>query len=163
MSELSPHTEFYEFAAIPPRYVALWCVRPARTGGGGTTLADGYRFLEGFTAQDRLKLLNEEREWRSRPTLEMEGVEPASCRAPALRKNGEDLVMRFSTFDLRRDRELTSRYIDTGRAFFGANRITVDIEQYAILIWDNWRMMHARTAFTDPQRHLRRILIGAAK
>jgi hypothetical protein len=31
--ELTPHTESYEFEGLPPRYVALWCVRPAEGPG----------------------------------------------------------------------------------------------------------------------------------
>src|SRR5437016_4825283 len=36
MRELTPHTESYEFEGLPPRYVALWCVRPAEGPGGET-------------------------------------------------------------------------------------------------------------------------------
>src|SRR6266545_5618186 len=49
MAELTPHTEWYEFPGLPPRYVALWCIRPAAGQGGETTLADGYVMLDLFT------------------------------------------------------------------------------------------------------------------
>ncbi|MFE5854803.1 TauD/TfdA family dioxygenase [Streptomyces sp. NPDC056500] len=161
-SAATPHTEFYEFPGIPPRYVALWCIRPAVPDGGATTLADGYRFLAGFTADERLRLSSEDRDWRSRPTLSAEGIAPASCRTPVLVQHRGRVVMRFSTRDLTRDGELTSAYIDRGQEFFNSHHIAVRLEERAILIWDNWRMIHARTAFDDRRRHLRRILIGEA-
>ncbi|MEU5403829.1 TauD/TfdA family dioxygenase [Streptomyces sp. NPDC005963] len=161
-SAATPHTEFYEFPDIPPRYVALWCIRPALPDGGATTLADGYRFLAEFTTDERSRLFDEIRDWRSRPTLAAEGIAPTSCRTPALVRHHGRLVMRFSTRDLHRDGELTSAYIDRGQEFFNAHHIAVRLEQRSLLIWDNWRMIHARTAFDDRRRHLRRILIGEA-
>lgn len=45
MRKLEPHTEWYEASGVPPRYVALWCVREAQGEGGETVIADGYSFL----------------------------------------------------------------------------------------------------------------------
>ncbi len=75
MAELTPHTEWHEFPGPPPRYVALWCVHPARGPGGETTLADGYRLLEDYTLPERERLTLDIRQWRSRPTLAREGVQ----------------------------------------------------------------------------------------
>ncbi len=56
--------------------------------------------------------------------------------------------------------DLSQHWISTGRAFFEANKISIKIDRGGPLVWDNWRMLHARNAFTDPRRHLRRVLIA---
>lgn len=158
-SELVPHTEWYEFSGIPPRYLALWCVRPAEGPGGETTLADGYRFLELFTDAEREKLFSEAREWRSQKTLEREGVYQTT-HEPVLAKSSDRLVLRFSTLFLVPADPLTAHYIEAGGEFFKENHVTIRIGQGDILIWDNWRMLHARNGFSDRKRHLRRVLIA---
>jgi alpha-ketoglutarate-dependent taurine dioxygenase len=55
------------------------------------------------------------------------------------------------------------RYVIEGRRHFETTRIAIKVERGGLLIWDNWRMMHALNAFTDPRRHLRRVLIGTAE
>lgn len=156
---LTPHTESYEFPGLPPRYVALWCVRPTQGEGGETTLADGYRFLECFDPIEQRALHTNIYEWRSRPSLAREGV-IMSARHPILTQHPAGLVMRYSNLDLVRSDDLVERYIDDGLYFFNATRFAVKIERNAVLIWDNWRMLHARNAFTDRNRLLRRILIA---
>jgi hypothetical protein len=64
-SELTPHTEWFEFPGLPPRYVALWCVHRARGRGGATTLADGRPILRHFTSAEMQRLLTVEHEWMS--------------------------------------------------------------------------------------------------
>lgn len=158
-AELTPHTEWYEFPGLPPRYVALWCVQPASGTGGETTLADGYALLDQFTPVERAQLAARARAWRSRPTLAREGVDQA-VRQPILEAHAGRTVIRFSMLDLQPDDDLTERYVATGREFFETTRTAIKIARGAVLIWDNWRMLHARTAFTDPRRHLRRVLIA---
>ena len=154
-SEVTPHTEWYEFSDLPPRYVALWCVSPADGPGGETTLADGYRILELFSPAQRQQMFSTIQEWTSHV---LKGVHIG--RHPILAMYSDTLVLRFSTNDLRRDNELSARYIDIGVDFFRAHRMEFRIARGAILIWDNWRMLHARNRFTDRGRHLRRVLIG---
>jgi alpha-ketoglutarate-dependent taurine dioxygenase len=70
--------------------------------------------------------------------------------------------MRYSNQDIVRvDDGLLPRYIDGGRQFFEAAKLPIRIARNAVLIWDNWRMMHARNGFTDRNRHLRRVLLAA--
>ncbi|GAA1791276.1 TauD/TfdA family dioxygenase [Planosporangium flavigriseum] len=158
--ELTPHTESYEFEGIPPRYVALWCVRPAEGPGGETTLADGHRFLQQFSADDQDLMRSRVYEWRSSPSLASQGVR-ISARHPILEPHDDGLVMRYSNQDIVRvDDGLLPRYVDGGRQFFDANKRAIRIERNAALIWDNWRMMHARNGFGDRSRHLRRVLIA---
>jgi alpha-ketoglutarate-dependent taurine dioxygenase len=81
---------------------------------------------------------------------------------PILECHDDGLVMRYSNQDIVRvDDGLLPRYVDGGRQFFEANKRAVRIERNAVLIWDNWRMMHARNGFRDRNRHLRRVLIAA--
>ncbi|MEV0976599.1 TauD/TfdA family dioxygenase [Streptomyces sp. NPDC049915] len=50
---LTPHSEGYDFAVAPPRYIALWCVTPADGPGGETTLADTRPWVEALSAEER--------------------------------------------------------------------------------------------------------------
>jgi hypothetical protein len=159
MAELTPHTEWYEFPGSPPRYVALWCVHPAEGPGGETTLADGYALLERFSTGDREQLILNIRQWRSRPTLAREGVEEIAYH-PVLEVHDGTLLLRFSTLDMLADDDLSRKWISSGREFVEVTRIPIKLGQGALLIWDNWRMPHARNAFADPRRHLRRVLIA---
>jgi hypothetical protein len=157
---ITPHTEWYEFAGRPPRYVALWGVFPARGPGGETLLADGYRFLETFAPADQRRMRTDSQRWRSTPTLARYGV-GRLVRHPILEPHPQTPILRFSTHDLIADSEFAASYIATGLGFFAEHHLTFKIAENAVLIWDNWRMLHGRTAFTDRRRLLRRVLIGA--
>lgn len=159
MAELTPHTEWYEFPGLSPRYVALWCVRPAEGPGGETTLADGYGLLDGYSLAEREQLTIGMRQWRSRPILAREGVQEVAYH-PIVEVHGQTVLLRFSTLDMLADDDLSQRWISDGRAYFEANRTPIKIDRGGLLVWDNWRMLHARNAFTDPRRHLRRALIA---
>jgi len=159
MAELTPHTEWYEFPGLSPRYVALWCVQPAEGPGGETTLADGYRLLDDYTMQERERLTIDIRQWRSTPTLAREGVQEVAYH-PIIEIHRSTVLLRFSTLDMLTDDALSQRWVHHGRAFFEANKIGIKIERDGLLLWDNWRMLHARNGFSDPRRHLRRVLIA---
>jgi alpha-ketoglutarate-dependent taurine dioxygenase len=161
MKMLPPHTEWYEASGVPPRYVAIWCVREARGEGGETAIADGYSFLRGFSAQDQRLLQERQYEWY--------GVSNGSGGPPAatphhsiLEPHPDGLIMRYSVQLLQRvkDDSLVSHYIAGGASFFEAECIPISIARNSVLLWDNWRMMHARRAFNDPERHLRRVLLA---
>lgn len=162
MKKLQPHTEWYEAAGVPPRYVALWCVREARGEGGETVIADGYRFLKEFSAQDQQLLQECQYEWYGVSNLSG-GPPDATPHHPILERHPDGLIMRYSTQLLQRvkDDSLASLYIAGGARFFEAQCISVSITRNSVLLLDNWRMMHARRAFSDPERHLRRILLAA--
>ena len=44
-------------------------------------------------------------------------------------------------------------------AFLGV--VSIAYAERDMLVWDNWRLLHARNAFSDRSRHLRRIQIAA--
>lgn len=161
MDELNPHTEWYEFAGIPPRYVALWGVRAAAGGGGETTLADGYGLLEEFSEADRDQLHHRVYEWYGLPATNG-GAPLDPVLHPVLEHHPDGLILRFSSKYVQRlDDGLIPRYIDVGRQYFHDHHVAIAIATHDVLVWDNWRMLHARNSFTDPRRHLRRMLLAA--
>ncbi len=161
MKKLDPHTEWYEASGVPPRFVALWCVHEARGEGGETAIADGYAFLKEFSAQDQRLLRERQYEWYGVSNFSGGPPNPTPHHS-ILERHPDGLIMRYSTQLLQRvkDDGLASRYIAGGASFFEAECLSVSITRNSVLVWDNWRMMHARRAFSDPERHLRRVLLA---
>ncbi len=164
VTALPPHTEWYEFPGLPPRYVVLWCVHHANGLGGETTLADGHRLLGHFTSDERAELSRRVYRWGSRypEALAKRGIHGLGHNK-ILDEYEDSVVMRFSTYDLEVTDELSARYIKVGGRFFEENHVAIKIERGTMLIWDNWRMLHSRNAFADRRRHLRRVLIGTVE
>jgi len=92
---LAPHTEGYELAGRPPRYLALWCVRPAKGPGGETTLADGYAFLRRFSPGDRQRLREVRYEWHASEGLARHGIALRAVHPPLADHDGR-LILRYS-------------------------------------------------------------------
>jgi alpha-ketoglutarate-dependent taurine dioxygenase len=161
MQKLLPHTDWYESPGTPPRYVALWCIRASHRGGGETTLADGYSFLRRFSIQDQELMHERQYEWHGVPNISG-GPPEAAIQHPILEHHSDGLIMRYSSRLLQHivGDTLVSRYINDGAGFFAAEHISISITRNSVLLWDNWRMMHARNAFNDPERHLRRLLLA---
>ncbi|KZM69638.1 hypothetical protein AWN90_07620 [Nocardia terpenica] len=166
MKPLVPHTEHFEFAGLPPRYIALWAVTPAQGPGGETTLADGYELLGTFSPEQRAAMSVREFEWRSPMSLTAEGVHEAA-RHPIAEHTPWGIVLRFSGREMRyrtqdgeyADDSLLTEYRDRGLRHFERTCRSVKIAQNALLVWDNWRMYHSRNGFSDPRRHLRRVML----
>lgn len=162
MQKLLPHTDWYEAPGVPPRYVALWCVRASHGGDGETTLADGYSFLTTFSAQDQELMHERQYEWHGVSNT-AGGPPVAAVQHPILEYHPDGLIIRYSSRLLQHvpADDLLSRYINGAASFFAAEHIPVPISRNSVLLWDNWRMIHARNAFNDPERHLRRLLLAA--
>ncbi|WP_405587763.1 TauD/TfdA family dioxygenase [Streptomyces sp. NBC_01190] len=157
---LTPHTEGYDFALLPPRYIALWCVTPAEGPGGETTLADTRPWLEAMTEAESRHLHTTEYDWKTTEGVQRLGLD-LHTRHPVLEERGEDTIVRFSCNNLLRAEDdpavgLQRRWQEA----FGRDHIAVDYRAGDMLVWDNWRLLHARNAFTDRNRHLRRIQIA---
>jgi len=161
MKALTPHTECFEYSGQPPRCVALWCVRPTAGPGGETTLADGHAFLHTFSERDVRLMYSRVFEWRSPASLGLSGISMAA-RHPILSAEPDGLLMRYSSREMYQIEpahdDLYQRYVMGGIRFFADRRTAVAIERNALLIWDNWRIIHSRNAFSDPRRHLARIM-----
>ncbi|MER5771896.1 TauD/TfdA family dioxygenase [Streptomyces sp. NPDC001985] len=159
---LVPHTEGYEFHGAPPRYMALWCVRPASGLGGETTMLDGNRILREFTEEERKRFTETVYAWKSTEGLARRGVRQ-NAEHPVLEEIDGELVIRFSYNNLivPEGDELTARLLERGKEIYDENHIAVEYRERDMIVWDNWRMLHSRNAFDDPARHLKRVQIAA--
>lgn len=159
--ELMPHTECYEFEGDPPRYLALWCVVPPRDGRGKTTLVDGYAFLETLSEAEREHLATREFGFVSTPGLKAMDLDRAARHPVVEERGGQPLILRFSAqcIDHQEDPVFLSvrrRLLD----FFEREHVAIGYERGDLLVWDNHRVLHSRTHFTDRRRHLRRVWVG---
>lgn len=159
---LLPHTEAYEYAGQPPRYLALWCLHQAEGPGGETTLADGSEWLKSFSDQELEIMRTRPYEWRSTEGLARMGIHWQTSHRILEEDRGRE-ILRYSANNVMSvdDDGFLPRFIESGLEFFDRTHVAVRIERNGLLLWDNWRMMHSRTAFKDPGRHLKRVLISA--
>ena len=97
MKALSPHTECFEYSGLPPRCIALWCVRPAMSPGG-ETLADGHAFLAEFSQHD-IRLMHSQVSNSSPRSLSLTGIS-MSARHPILSDERDGLLMRYSSREM---------------------------------------------------------------
>jgi alpha-ketoglutarate-dependent taurine dioxygenase len=161
-NELRVHTEA-SYLSLPPKYLALWCVQPAQCGGGFTTLADGEEFLRTLTEQEQKLLLKPRYKFANKDRTR-------KITAPILEFYQHKLMFRFSFNILAHDnpspnistkatisdpflKDICHRFVK----FFEDRHIAVRMEKNSLLIWDNYRMLHARTKYSDSSRHLERI------
>ncbi len=159
--KLNPHTECYEFEGTPPRYLALWCVHPASCGGGLTTLADGYRFIEQLSDSDR-RYVSEKRF----PYCSSSGIQASNlgrvAEHPMYDTSSQDRpIVRYSFNCMQRDgdarmEEIAQRF----KQFFHDTCVGIEWKKNAFLIWDNFRILHSRTAYKDRARELRRVWLS---
>jgi alpha-ketoglutarate-dependent taurine dioxygenase len=162
----------------PPRYLALHCRVMARCGNGHTELADAAAFVAGLDAAMRQAVYSEPVEWIARNSA---GGLGAGVRRPIVEhtQDGRELH-RFSynlltaglydpDVDAEADPEnlpLGARGVDLAEqavAHFRANRVSILIPQDSILLWDNHRILHARSAYKDVRRHLTRYWLDGAR
>lgn len=159
--ELMPHTECYEFTDLPPKYLALWCLEPASDPGGQTTLADMYGFLATLSEAEREELARREYEFVSSAGVQdMElGV---TARHPVLEHRDElPDVVRFSyNCVVHADDPFLLDIRERVLAYFKDNHVAVEYARGDLLIWNNHRTVHSRTAYSDRGRHLRRIWLA---
>jgi alpha-ketoglutarate-dependent taurine dioxygenase len=157
---LTPHSEGYDFEVLPPRYIALWCVHPAEGDGGETTLADTRPWVDDLPVDERERLAKQEYDWKTTDGVRRLGLD-LNTRHPVLAEFADTTVVRFSCNNLLRDDddpvvalqgEWQDRYL--------REHVAVPYRRNDMLVWDNWRLLHARNAFSDRRRHLRRIQIG---
>lgn len=159
---LTPHTECYEFESAPPKYLALWCIKAAECGGGQTTLADGYAFISSLTAEEQERLSSRRYEFFSTPGLQESQIRLAARHFVYDRYafEGEPIV-RFSSACMNDEGDpfmidIKHRFV----AFFDQTCEKISYKKNSLLLWDNWRMLHARTSFKDQTRHLKRVWLA---
>lgn len=156
---LTPHTEGYDFEIVPPRYIALWCVHPASGPGGETTLADSRPWIESLSDDDRKYFEHTEYRWKTTDGVRRLGLD-LETRHPILEEIDGTMVTRFSCNNLlHEDDERAVELQQHWHGRFDEEHIAIHYDRNDMLVWDNWRLLHARNAFSDRSRHLRRIQI----
>ncbi len=172
---IQPHTEAPVFAP-PPRYLALYCHYQARCGGGYTDFADGLEFIDSLPTD--LKAVAAQTPIDFSGSRLPSGEKSLVVSTPMLSqgKNNKP-IFRFSynVFfydDLHpviesaggREADHGNQYLKTlaqlGFDFFHQNQSKVLIPPNGLLIWDNHRMLHARSQYEDKGRHLTRFWIN---
>jgi alpha-ketoglutarate-dependent taurine dioxygenase len=159
---LMPHTECYEFDGLPPKYLALWCVVPAADGGGETMLADMYHFLDLLSDDERAHLAGQVCRFVSSPGLQEMDLGSAARHCMVALRAGRPSVVRFSYPCMSTDDPLLLDIRERVVRFFEENRVAIRFAPRALLIWDNHRMLHSRSGYTDRNRHLRRVWLAEA-
>lgn len=158
---LTPHTEGYDFRIVPPRYIALWCLQPAEGPGGETTLADTQPWLEALTVDERTRLESCCYEWKTTEGVQRLGLD-LHTKHPVLENHDGQMIVRFSCNNLIRDDDDPVAELQVlWQQAFDRDYIAIDYQRNDMLVWDNWRLLHARNAFSDRRRHLRRIQVAA--
>jgi len=155
---LTPHTECYEWSGLPPRHLALWCVVPGEGDGGQTTLGDGLAFLDTLSEEERTAMATREWDFVSSDGLQQMHLGRAARHPMLERRAGAPPVLRFTCrciADPDGDPFLADMRQRLVR-FFDETHIAVTYEPNALLVWDNHRMLHSRTGYSDVRRHLRR-------
>ncbi len=157
---LTPHSEGYDFAVTPPRYIALWCVTPAHGPGGETTLLDTRPLVAALSETQRTDLLKTQYAWKTTEGVRRMGLD-LKTRHPILEEHPDGEIVRFSCNNLiREDADPVAELQRRWHGAFDRGHVAVQYRERDMLVWDNWRMLHARNAFSDRSRHLRRIQIA---
>jgi Taurine catabolism dioxygenase TauD, TfdA family len=173
--EIFVHTEAPGWDPVP-KYLALYCHRQARCGGGQTTLCDGRQFLRLLDDRERDLVYHRElafpgaygrtggAEWTTVATMVSRGVDGAEIirfsythlmfgdyTPPA------DLVAPLDRLPLGPEGVALAR---RGSEIFRRHCLALLIPDNGMLIWDNHRMLHARASYIDHERHLTRFFVG---
>ncbi|MBD0742201.1 TauD/TfdA family dioxygenase [Streptomyces sp. CBMA152] len=158
-----------------PRHLALYCHRQARCGGGHTDLLD-LKVLEKLLSLAEHALLTGSR--IAFPGPPDDAGRSTTVTVPMLYQEEDGRpVLRFSynlltaaDYDASLDARADPERLPLGRAgaelayraseLFDQYRTQVLVPDGHLLIWDNQRMLHARSAYTDERRHLTRYWIA---
>ncbi len=168
---LLPHLEASDYQN-PPKYLALWCKKPANCGGGMTTLAYVEGFVKTLTEAEKKKLMETRHYFGASGGVHANRTEGAIH--PILSFSGNKPILRFSCNYIKYGdyspdpenlkpftpdpflAEITDRFID----YYEQNHLAIRMAQYSCLLWDNECMAHARTTYSDATRELERIFLG---
>lgn len=157
---LYPHSEGYDFEGLPPRYLALWCETPNTGAGGETTLADARQWAASLDKDDYAYLRERVFEWQTTDAMRHLGLD-LHPRHPVVDEHPDGTIVRYSFNNLiQEDDERIGPLLAGAKEHFEREHVAIQYERRDMLVFDNWRMLHARNAFTDTGRHLRRIQIA---
>ncbi|QDY80281.1 TauD/TfdA family dioxygenase [Streptomyces qinzhouensis] len=160
------HTEAPGWSA-PPRFLALHCHVQAACGGGQTAVADLRAFIADLDEETRRLVCERPIDWPSyvvgdpgvrRPIIEATVRHPIIRMSYNLLKTGAYAPSVDEAKDPR-SCPLGSQGVDLADRvleFFRLTKTSLLIPEGAILLWDNQRLLHARSAYSDLRRHLTR-------
>lgn len=151
------HTEMNEFS-VPPDYVALFCVRNSHNGGL-LKLVDSHKLIRRLSETELKKLEDVVLKFRAKKSIEQD-YGHIEQQAPILSlddSNGS--TIRFSkNAEVVNDKEVVSWFSEK------IESLTVTLNRQMkpneLLIWDNARILHGRSKFTDKDRLLWRICLS---
>ncbi|MGW7002421.1 TauD/TfdA family dioxygenase [Streptomyces sp. NPDC054933] len=162
----------------PPRYLALHCRVQAKCGSGHTELADARAFVAQLGEADRRLVYERTVDWVGHNTG---GTGSSGVRRPAVERTADGReIVRFSYnlltaghYDPPVDAEVRPEDLPLGAAgielarqaeeFFREHKVSVLIPEDSVLVWDNQRMLHARSSYTDVRRHLTRYWLAEGR
>lgn len=142
------HTDSQMFCGVSPHIQLMFCAKAARDGGT-TLLLDTAALLETIQKQDVVFFRRLFTESRRIPFVFGDVVGPTvSWRSDCLvfthspmRQNDDEIANRLNAYISR------------------APMVEVPVQDGQILVVDNHRMLHGRTAFTDESRRFTRLLV----
>lgn len=168
---LLPHTEASDYPK-PPKYLVLWCEKPADCGGGMTTLAYVQGFLDSLTEEEKQKLMETRHYFGATGGIHANRTKGATHNI--LSFSGDKPILRFSCNYIKHGDyspdpenlkpftpdsflgEISDRLVE----YYEENHLGIRMEQYSLLLWDNECMAHARTTYSDTTRKLSRIFLA---
>lgn len=158
--KLSPHTECYEFTGLPPKYLALWCLKAPDCGGGKTTLMDARKYIYSLPDQVVAHLKANEFEFSSSSGIQESSLGRVAKHTLISEHEGEEII-RFSANCINTEsNKMVDIVIKEFVEEFESNHIALDWDDGDFLIWDNRRVVHSRTEYKDRTRELRRVWLG---
>jgi len=148
---LTPHTDL-SWIKIPPKYIALYCIKPDLLGGGKTILAESKKILKSLSRNEMQELMNVHLKF-----LPPTHIPDSPSISPILENiDGEEVfklnyrVIRFFNNSLG---ENLKRIIEMNLEY-------IQLLEGQLLIIDNHKMLHGRTFFEVPSiRHFYRIYL----
>jgi hypothetical protein len=168
---LLPHAEASDYTR-PPKYLVLWCEKPADCGGGITTLSYVQGFLETLTEKEKKKLMETRHYFGATGGIHASRTQGATHNI--LSFSGNKPIFRFSVNYIKHGDyspdpenlkpftpdpflgEISDRLLE----YYEKNHLAIRMEQYSLLLWDNECMIHSRTTYSDQSRHLKRIFLA---
>lgn len=158
---------------LPPHYLALHCRVQAVCGGGQTELADMDVFIASLGEDLRQLAAEREIDWSAYPS---EDPEDTGVRRPIIERVADRQIIRMSYNLLKtgayappvdespnpplgaEGADLAERVVE----FFHLSKTSMLIPEGAILLWNNQRMLRARSAYRDLRRHLTRYWLATS-
>jgi len=156
-----PHSEFYERPGLPPRFVLFYCVNQCKEGGE-LFLID----IKNILSKTPKNIIQ---------TLEEVPIKFATFNSVSEITNGEEdfspvlqypkpritPILKYSkNWLLNSGNEHLKRFTEIVELTTEENSMILKQPPGSILVWDNWKFLHARRGFSCHDRLLRRICIS---